>query len=32
VALETGTGIPKLSFQVWKGSTPVNPASWLTPQ
>jgi murein DD-endopeptidase MepM/ murein hydrolase activator NlpD len=32
VALESVTGIPKLSFQVWKGSTPVNPASWLTPQ
>jgi len=32
VALESVTGIPKLSFQVWKGSTPVNPAAWLTPQ
>ena len=32
VALESVTGIPKLSFQVWKGSTPVNPAIWLTPQ
>jgi septal ring factor EnvC (AmiA/AmiB activator) len=32
VAIESVTGIPKLSFQVWKGSTPVNPSSWLTPQ
>lgn len=32
VALESATSIPKLSFQLWKGSTPVNPAIWLTPQ
>lgn len=32
VAIESVTGIPKLSFQVWKGGTPVNPAAWLTPQ
>lgn len=32
VAIESVTGIPKLSFQVWKGSTPVNPSSWLTSQ
>ena len=32
VALESVTGIPKLSFQVWKGATPVNPSAWLTPQ
>jgi len=32
VAIESVTGIPKLSFQVWKGATPVNPATWLTPQ
>jgi len=32
VAIESVTGIPKLTFQVWKGGTPVNPTSWLTPQ
>jgi len=32
VALESVTGIPKLNFQVWKGSTPVNPSSWLASQ
>jgi murein DD-endopeptidase MepM/ murein hydrolase activator NlpD len=32
VAVESITGIPNLNFQVWKGGTPVNPATWLTPQ
>ena len=29
---KASTGIPKVSFQLWKGSTPVNPKIWLTPQ
>jgi septal ring factor EnvC (AmiA/AmiB activator) len=31
VAAESATGIPKVSFQLWKGSTPVNPKIWLVP-
>jgi septal ring factor EnvC (AmiA/AmiB activator) len=31
VATESATGIPKVSFQLWKGSTPVNPKIWLVP-
>ncbi len=30
-ATESATGIPKVSFQLWKGSTPVNPKIWLQP-
>ena len=30
-AIESATGIPKVSFQLWKGSTPVNPKIWLVP-
>jgi septal ring factor EnvC (AmiA/AmiB activator) len=30
-ATESATGIPKVSFQLWKGSTPVNPKIWLVP-
>ncbi|HEY4196390.1 MAG TPA: peptidoglycan DD-metalloendopeptidase family protein [Mucilaginibacter sp.] len=30
-AIESATGIPKVSFQLWKGSTPVNPKIWLQP-
>ena len=32
VAIESATGIPKVSFQLWKGQTPVNPKIWLTPE
>ena len=31
VAAESATGIPKVNFQLWKGSTPVNPKIWLQP-
>jgi septal ring factor EnvC (AmiA/AmiB activator) len=31
VATESATGIPKVNFQLWKGSTPVNPKLWLQP-
>jgi septal ring factor EnvC (AmiA/AmiB activator) len=31
VATESSTGIPEVSFQLWKGSTPVNPKMWLAP-
>jgi septal ring factor EnvC (AmiA/AmiB activator) len=31
VATESSTGIPEVSFQLWKGSTPVNPKIWLAP-
>lgn len=31
VATESATGIPKVNFQLWKGSTPVNPKIWLQP-
>lgn len=30
-AAESATGIPKVNFQLWKGSTPVNPKIWLQP-
>src|ERR1700744_2158056 len=29
VATESATGIPEVNFQLWKGSTPVNPKIWL---
>ncbi len=31
VATESATGIPKVNFQLWKNSTPVNPKIWLQP-
>jgi septal ring factor EnvC (AmiA/AmiB activator) len=31
VAIESASGIPKVNFQLWKGSTPVNPKIWLQP-
>ena len=31
VATENATGIPKVNFQLWKGSSPVNPKIWLQP-
>jgi septal ring factor EnvC (AmiA/AmiB activator) len=31
VATENATGIPKVNFQLWKNSTPVNPKIWLQP-
>jgi septal ring factor EnvC (AmiA/AmiB activator) len=31
VATESASGIPKVGFQLWKGSTPVNPKIWLVP-
>ncbi|WP_426669141.1 murein hydrolase activator EnvC family protein [Mucilaginibacter sp. McL0603] len=30
-AMESASGIPKVNFQLWKGSTPVNPKIWLVP-
>src|SRR6202012_1536800 len=30
-AMESASGIPKVNFQLWKGSTPVNPKIWLQP-
>ena len=30
-ANDSSTGIPQVSFQLWKGSTPVNPKIWLAP-
>ena len=32
VATESATGIPEVNFQLWKGSTPVNPKIWLQPE
>lgn len=31
VANDSSTGIPEVSFQLWKGSNPVNPKIWLAP-
>lgn len=31
VANESSTGIPQVKFELWKGSTPVNPKIWLAP-
>jgi septal ring factor EnvC (AmiA/AmiB activator) len=32
VANDSSTGIPEVSFQLWKGSNPVNPKIWLAPE
>ncbi len=31
VANESSTGIPQVKFELWKGSSPVNPKIWLAP-